>query len=136
MLEPLSVYLTLGEQLYDGKNINGENFNFGPLTQHSHNVKDILNDMSKYWNIQDSSKAFQITDDVKFHEAGLLKLNCDKALFHLKWLPTLDYEQLIEFTSSWYFVFYKAENDMFNFTFNQIDMYEKIASKKEIKWTK
>ena len=55
---------------------------------------------------------------------------------HLKWLPTLSYEQLIEFTSTWYYAFYKAKEDIFIFTSKQIDEYEKIALKKEIKWTK
>ena len=29
--------------------------------------------------------AYKVTDDIKFHEAELLKLNCDKALCYLKW---------------------------------------------------
>ena len=107
VLEPLSGYLLLGQQLYNGENVNGESFNFGPMSQHIHTVEDILKEMSKYWNINDFSKAYKITDDIKFHEAGLLKLNCDKALFHLKWLPTLSYDQLMRFTGSWYFNFYK-----------------------------
>jgi len=52
----------------------------------------------------------------------------------LKWLPSLDYEKLIEFTGSWYLNFYKGQIDMFNFTLSQIDEYEKIASDKEIRW--
>jgi CDP-glucose 4,6-dehydratase len=136
VLEPLSGYLALGQQLYDDKTLNGESFNFGPGSQHSHTVEDILRDMCKYWNIKDSSKAYQITDNIKFHEAGLLKLNCDKALFRLKWLPTLNYEQLIEFTGTWYFNYYKEQDNMFDFTFNQIKEYENIASKKGIDWTK
>jgi CDP-glucose 4,6-dehydratase len=136
VLEPLSGYLGLGQKLYDDKKLNGESFNFGPNSYHSHTVEDILRDMCNYWNIKDSSKAYQITDNIKFHEAGLLKLNCDKALFHLKWLPTLSYEQLMRFTGSWYFNFYKNQENMFDFTSNQIDEYEKIASIKEIEWTK
>jgi len=136
VLEPLSGYLALGQQLYNGKKLNGESFNFGPVSQHSHTVENILRDMSKYWNIQDFSRAYQIANDIKFHEAGLLKLNCDKALFHLKWLPTLSYEQFIEFTGTWYYNFYKEQTNMFDFTSNQIHEYEKIASKKGIDWTK
>ena len=136
VLEPLSGYLGLGQKLYDDKKLNGKSFNFGPNSYHSHTVEDILRDMCNYWNIKDSSKAYQITDNIKFHEASLLKLNCDKALFHLKWLPTLSYEQLMRFTGFWYFNFYKNQENMFDFTSNQIDEYEKIASIKEIEWTK
>jgi len=136
VLEPLSGYLALGQQLYSQENINGESFNFGPSAQHSHTVEDILKDMSQYWNIKDLSKVYQITGDIKFHEAGLLKLNCDKALFHLKWMPTLSYDQLIEFTGSWYYNFYQKNGNIFEYTFEQIDKYEDIAFKKEIEWTK
>jgi CDP-glucose 4,6-dehydratase len=136
VLEPLSGYLALGQQLCSQENINGESFNFGPSAQHSHTVEDILRDMSKYWDIEDPSKAYKITDNIKFHEAGLLKLNCDKALFHLKWVPTLNYEQLVAFTGSWYFSFYKDQENMLDFTLAQIRKYEQIAISKENQWTK
>jgi CDP-glucose 4,6-dehydratase len=136
VLEPLSGYLTLGRQLYGGKNLNGESFNFGPLSQYSYTVEKLLQDLSKYWNFQDRSKPYRITNKINFHEAGLLKLNCDKALFHLKWLPTLGYEELIEFTGSWYYNFYKGRRNMIDFTLSQIEDYEQIAANKEIQWTK
>ena len=136
VLEPLSGYLTLGQQLYTGKNLNGESFNFGPLSKFNLTVEELLQALSKCWEIKDLSKAYKIIDEIKFHEAGLLKLNCDKALFYLKWLPTLDYEKLIEFTGNWYFNFYNGQKNIFNFTLAQIDEYERIAANKEIHWTK
>ena len=136
VLEPLSGYLALGKKIYEEQDLNGESFNFGPASQHSHTVEQLLQDMSKKWNIQNPSQAYKITDDIKFHEAGLLKLNCDKALFHLKWLPTLSYEELIDFTGSWYFNFYKKKEKMFGYTLEQVDKYEQIAANKDIQWTK
>ena len=136
VLEPLSGYLALGQQLYIGNEFSGESFNFGPMSQYNHTVEELLQDLSKYWNYQVSSDAYKITDEIKFHEAGLLKLNCDKALFHLRWLPTLGYEQLIEFTGSWYYDFYKKQDNMLDFTLNQVDKYEQIAVNKDIQWTK
>ena len=85
VLEPLSGYLTLGQLLYKEDNLNGENFNFGPISNYNHTVEEIIKDLSKYSSFQDPSKAYKITDEIKFHEAGLLKLNCDKALYYLKW---------------------------------------------------
>ena len=136
VLEPLSGYLTLGQQVYESNDLNGESFNFGPLAQYRHTVLELLQDMSNYWNIKDPSKAFKITDNIKFHEDTLLKLNCDKALFRLNWLPTLDYGDFIEFTGSWYSNFYKGEKDVFDFTSNQIEKYEQMAFDKELQWTK
>ena len=136
VLEPLSGYLALGEKLYEEHDLNGESFNFGPLPQNSHTVEILLQDLSKYWNIEDSSEAYKVTGDIKFHEAGLLKLNCDKALFKLKWLPTLNYKELIEFTGTWYFNFYEEQKNMLDYTLNQLDKYEQIALNKELQWTK
>ena len=126
----------LHKKLYEEHDLNGESFNFGPMSQYSHTVEMLLQDLSKYWNIQDTSEAYKITGDIKFDEAGLLKLNCDKALFQLKWLPTLNYKQLIEFTGSWYYNFYKEQENMLDYTLNQVDKYEQIASDKELQWTK
>lgn len=134
VLEPLSGYLTLGMQLYKGDDLNGESFNFGPLSKYSQTVETLIGDLSKYWNNSDTAQAYKVTDNIKFHEAGLLKLNCDKVLLLLKWMLTLDYEKLIEFTGSWYLKFYKGHINMFDFTLSQIDEYERIASDKEIQW--
>ena len=135
VLEPLSGYLSLGHLLSENNKLNGESFNFGPIANYNHNVEEILRDLSKYSFFKDPSNSYKITDDIKFHEAGLLKLNCDKALYYLKWLPTLDYKTLIDFTGSWYSEFYN-KNDMYKFTLSQIENYEMIASDKKIDWTK
>ena len=65
-----------------------------------------LDAKSTIYDFENSKEAYQVTGDIKFYEAGLLKLNCDKALFHFQWKATLDYQTLIEFTSDWYYEFY------------------------------
>ncbi len=133
-LEPLSGYLNLGMKLYENSSFNGSNYNFGPLSQYSQTVKKLIEDLSKFWD--NKGEFYRITGNIEFHEAGLLKLNCDKALLELKWLPTLDYKKLIEFTGDWYMKFYKNEIDMFEYTVTQISEYEKIALSKDIEWTR
>ena len=128
VLEPLSGYLTIAKELNENVNYNGESFNFGPSADSNKTVKDLIEDLSKYWKLK-QEPSFLSKEISKFYEAGLLKLNCDKALFHLKWLPTLDYKKLIEFTSTWYYSFYNTKTDMFEFTKNQIKEYEIIARK-------
>lgn len=134
VLEPLSGYLNLGSELYSDDSINGESFNFGPHSEHTSTVKKLLEDLSGCWKYDNPTNAYCITDDIKFHEAGLLKLNCDKALFHLKWIPTLNYNQLLNFTGDWYYNFYNSKLDMHQYTMNQIIEYVKIAKEKNIKW--
>jgi len=128
-------FKAIAQQLHENVDYNGESFNFGPNAQYNKTVRDLLGDLSKYWSLtQEPSFISNVTS--KFHEAGLLKLNCDKALFRLRWLPVLDYTKLIEFTSTWYYNFYNEKTDMFEFTINQINEYQEIAKNKDIEWTK
>jgi len=135
VLEPVSGYLNLGQKLMETPSLHGESFNFGPKSEHSHTVVNLLQDLGKYWNFNEGMSAYSITGDIRFHEAGLLKLNCDKALFFLKWLPTLEYDQLIEFTSRWYYEFYHGNENMFAYTIDQLEKYESFAIEKKLQWT-
>lgn len=137
VLEPLSGYLALGQKIVEDPSLNGESFNFGPKSEYSHNVKTLLSDLSQYWEFKNISEAYKVTGDNKFHEAGLLKLNCDKALFFLKWTPTLEYNDLISFTSLWYFQYYKKNGiNMWEYTLEQLEKYENLAQEKDLQWTR
>ncbi|MDP3301474.1 MAG: CDP-glucose 4,6-dehydratase [Sulfuricurvum sp.] len=135
VLEPLSGYLTLGAKLYNDVSLHGEAFNFGPRAEQNHTVKQLLEDLSVYWHFNVATDAFTITDNIPFHEAGLLKLNCDKALFYLKWQANLDYLQTIQYTSEWYYDFYHNTANMHTKTLEQITAYEFMAKEKKILWT-
>jgi len=135
VLEPLSGYLNLGQVLYKDDSMNGEAFNFGPRAEQNHTVKQLLEDLSKYWHFKTVDDAFTVTDNIPFHEAGLLKLNCDKALFHFKWQANLEYKDTIRFTSEWYYDFYNTGKSILDKTIEQISEYEKMAKDKELTWT-
>ena len=136
VLEPISGYLNLAAKLAENFELNGESFNFGPNAEYNHSVKNLLEDLAKTWKFSDVSDAYAVTDNIEFHEAGLLKLNCDKALSHLKWTATMNYAQLLKFTGEWYYNFYKNNDiDMFNYTLDQITQYQYLARKKGIKWS-
>jgi CDP-glucose 4,6-dehydratase len=136
VLEPLSGYLAVGQKLFENPELSGSSFNFGPHAEYSKTVFELLNDLSKNWNLKQEPSFFPEKTN-KFHEAGLLKLNCDKALFYLKWMPTLDFDKLIRFTSDWYYAFYNNKSaDLMKITLDQIQEYEATAKQKGIKWTK
>lgn len=132
VLEPLSGYLDLGAELFQNRDLHGEAFNFGPRSEQNHTVLELLSDLAKYWKIDEP---YRVTDNIPFHEAGLLKLNCDKALFYLKWQSTMVYKDTIKFTSEWYFNFYRGEKDILDLTLQQIENYEKLAKERELKWS-
>jgi len=134
VLEPLSGYLSLGQGLSTSSKYHGEQYNFGPKSGLSHTVKDLLDDLRHYWSL-DQENAYIITDNIPFHEAELLKLNCDKALSDLKWEATLDYAECIKFVGEWYNLFYRDSSNIKEFTLSQIREYESIASSGKKAWS-
>jgi len=134
VLEPLSGYLALGMALHKSAELHGEAFNFGPRAEQNRTVVDLLTDLSQRWGFTDPAKAYQVTGNIPFYEASLLKLNCDKALFYLKWEPNLMYSQTISFISDWYSAFYREHADMLEVTMRQIGLYEEIAAKDNKVW--
>ena len=135
VLEPISGYLSLGEELNQNFGLHGEAFNFGPKAEQNRTVEELLVDLSKYWNFEDHNSIYKITGDIPFHEAGLLKLNCDKALFFLNWQANLTYAETIKLTGEWYYDFYKTDKNIMNVTMDQIEEYVNLAKEKGLKWT-
>jgi len=134
VLEPLSGYLALGQAVSEQSQLHGNAFNFGPRAEQNHTVVNLLDDLSQYWGFADSNEAYQVTENIPFHEAGLLKLNCDKALFYLKWESNLVYDETIKFVGDWYTAFYREQVDMYALTLNQIENYEEIAIERKRVW--
>lgn len=136
VLEPLSGYLALGNALAQRSELHGEAFNFGPHSEQNHTVVELLHDLAVNWGFENTDNAYKITDNIPFHEAGLLKLNCDKALFHLKWESTLHYKETIKMVSDWYISYYQKKSDFYSLTLNQISEYEQTGLDRKRLWSK
>lgn len=136
VLEPLSGYLALGQLLAEQSQLHGEAFNFGPRAEQGRTVVELLEDLGRQWGFTNLNEAYQITDNIPFHEAGLLKLNCDKALFHLKWESNIDYAETIRLVGEWYTAFYKNQDDMYALTVEQIAAYERLGVERNRVWAK
>tara|TARA_B100000787_G_scaffold147262_1_gene118161 strand:- start:170 stop:1273 length:1104 start_codon:yes stop_codon:yes gene_type:complete len=133
VLEPLSGYLHLAQSLTEVSDVHGEAFNFGPSGHQDYSVRELITEMSNYWS---NVRWNDVSDDTgKLHEANLLKLNCDKALHSLNWLPTLGFQETVKMTVDWYRNYYRdPKKSMFDFTCSQIDEYTKIADSRSISW--
>jgi CDP-glucose 4,6-dehydratase len=134
VLEPLSGYLRLAENLYLDSQHHGEAYNFGPPADQNYPVSKLIDEMSKYWN---QIKWNDVSIDKKHvHEAGLLKLNCDKSLTDLEWYSALQFEETVKMTVEWYKEYYQnPSQSMYNFTISQIESYTKAAKLNNIVWT-
>lgn len=133
VLEPLSGYLAQGAALSCTNERHGEAYNFGPRADQNHSVRDLINEMKTHWeNVRWNDTS---ANEKHVYEAGLLKLNCDKALFDLNWLPTLRFEETVEMTVTWYRKFYESNNGvMYDYSLAQILEYTRLAEIREIEW--
>jgi CDP-glucose 4,6-dehydratase len=132
VLEPLSGYLMLAVSLSNDASLNGEPYNFGPLAQQNFTVAELLDEIKSHWP---GASWEDISGTSTFHEAGLLKLCCDKALHQIGWRPVMDFAETVRLTSSWYRSFYEfPDNDVWDQTQMQIAEYESLARCREIKW--
>jgi len=136
VLEPLSGYLTLAENLSKDISLHGESFNFGPRAEQNQTVLQLMSDLSRHWNFATSEDAYRVIDNIPFHEAGLLKLNCDKALHRLRWQATLNYDEVVRLVGQWYHGHYLGKVDMYAQTLDQIQEYETLAFERGATWSK
>jgi CDP-glucose 4,6-dehydratase len=116
--------------------LHGEAFNFGPRAEQNRTVVELLGDFGRRWGFTGTEQAYRVTADVPFHESSLLKLNCDKALFHLKWEPNLDYPETIALLSDWYIAHFRKSADMYALTVQQIATYERIGAERNRIWAR
>jgi CDP-glucose 4,6-dehydratase len=133
VLEPLGGYLLLGANLSNNALLNGEAYNFGPPSNQNYTVETLINEMGLHWDNIKWKDVSQKEDHV--HEAGLLKLCCDKALHSLRWEPVLNFQETVKFTVDWYRSFYENQSgDIYSLTIKQVREYL-AAAEKRTEWT-
>jgi len=125
--------MLLAEDLSKNIKNHGEAFNFGPPAHQNHSVSELIVEMSKYW---DQVRWNDISNNQEvLHEAGLLKLNCDKALFALQWEPVLSFQETVKMTVDWYKEYYQSsDNSPFPNSVIQVEKYIELASKRNLSW--
>tara|TARA_B100001057_G_C22854807_1_gene952307 strand:+ start:1388 stop:2455 length:1068 start_codon:yes stop_codon:yes gene_type:complete len=125
VLEPLGGYLTLANQLNESSNLNGESFNFGPDDKNTYSVGNLVSEISKKW--KGAQWVDETHNDNKKYEAGLLSLNCSKALKLLKWKSIMSFEKTAGLTGEWYYEYYNnSPEDAIKLTLSQIEEYNSI----------
>lgn len=135
VLEPLSGYLTAAQLLREDAGLSGESFNFGPAADQTFTVQEVLEAMAQNWSFKKKYERIDLQEEKGFHEAGLLKLNCDKALHKLRWRPVLDFYRATAFSAAWYSNFYnRGPEGLYDLTLSQIHEYGAQASKSGIAW--
>lgn len=130
VLEPLSGYLMVGQKLLEGKKEYAESWNFGPGDQGNITVGKVAESLIKHW---DKIKLKFNSDIDAPHEACLLKLDCSKANYKLKWRSVWNAEETLKRTAKWYKTFYE---DNFVNTASDLDKYIEDSQNQELEWIK
>lgn len=118
VLEPLSGYLILAENLYQRGQEFAEAWNFGPVDDDAKTVLWILEHISR----RTQKLSWQITTDEQSHEATYLKLDSSKAhsrlLWHQRWRLTTALGKTLDWHRAWL-----SGQDMQAITLAQINEY-------------
>jgi len=114
VLDCLTGYLLLGEEMYRGVRDLCGAYNFGP--DETITILELAIKAQTEWD--------KITIDVQrnntLHETKILRLNSDKAKTHLGWRPQYSIDQAISKTVEWYREFHENRNVI---TYKQIKEY-------------
>jgi CDP-glucose 4,6-dehydratase len=97
VLDPLSGYLQLGEELMKGKKEFAKGWNFGPDLESCWTVEQIVKKVKQHWSGFD----YDMTQAER-HEAKLLMLDSTQAREELGWQPALKIEKTLAWTLQWY----------------------------------
>lgn len=124
VLEPLSGYLVLAEQLYSQGGQFAEPWNFGPSDEDARNVEWIVEQL-----VASVPEAiWQRDEKPQPHEANYLKLDSSKARTYLDWQPRWNLKTALDSIISWHENWHQGKN-MHDFTLNQIAKYEQSERK-------
>jgi CDP-glucose 4,6-dehydratase len=98
VLEPLSGYLLLCEQMYQNNGQFSQSWNFGPSQSDAQTVEYIVKQLCDKW---DNNAGFVIDQNPQPHEAYYLKLDCSKANSELGWFPKWNLDIAIDKIVEW-----------------------------------
>ena len=99
VLDPLCGYLLLAERLWWDGNETADAWNFGPSINEVTPVSYIVERMVALWG---DGGSYELANDTRPHEAGLLALDASKARLRLGWRPRLGIEEALSWTAQWY----------------------------------
>lgn len=99
VLDALSGYMLVAEQLLEGRDEMACGWNFGPSDDDTQPVGWIVEKMLSMWG---GGTSWQRPDAAQPHEAVLLKLDCSKARSELGWRPRLRLEDALGRVVEWH----------------------------------
>jgi len=128
VLNPLSGYLSLAEQLHESAGRFSESWNFGPNVSDCVPVLTVLTRLRELWG---PGLSWQSDAGPHPHEDAYLKLDCSKAKALLGWESVWDLNQGLEATAQWYKA-HQAKEDLRALTLGQIRSFQSRGKLPEV----
>lgn len=129
VLESLSGYLLLGQQLLEGRCEFATPWNFGPEPEGNRSVAEFLKQFGNKW----PNLRWHTTDAPQPHEASLLYLDSAKARSQLRWRPVWDLNTTLTKTAEWYQVWLKNQQITSQL---QLAAYIEAAQSAKVVWAR
>jgi CDP-glucose 4,6-dehydratase len=114
----------------DGQTYAG-GWNFGPRDESVMTVERLARGLVEAWGAGEVIVAREANQP---HEAGLLKLDCSKALMRLGWHGAWDFPETVGRTAAWYRDYYQG-GAAGALTTAQIHAYQAAAASAQLPWT-
>lgn len=100
VLEPLSGYLQLAQQLFVNPEGHSKAYNFGPAAEANRPVHQLVEELLANW--PGGAGWRDVSQPADPHEAGLLHLVSDRAHHQLGWRPHWEFAITVSRTVTWY----------------------------------
>jgi len=129
VLDSLSGYLMLGQQLLNRRCEFADAWNFGPEPAGNQTVSNVLEALNKFW----PELRWHESNSPQPHEANFLYVDSAKANRVLNWQPIWRMEETLKATANWYRAWLETNSVV---TRHQIDAYGDAAQNAGAIWTR
>jgi CDP-glucose 4,6-dehydratase len=120
VLEPISGYIKVAEELFESGAKGNDSWNFGPHITDIRTVHEVSELFCSLWGVKNILEHSKDLD--KLHEAKSLSLDISKSFFKLGWSPKWSLEKSIQKSVDWYRVYYDKNNTI-DISNQQIEEY-------------
>lgn len=124
VLQALSGYLTLAARLLQSDDpVYCGGWNFGPAPGNELPVREVVQLFLDEWG---GGSWVDVSDPTQPHEANILRLAIDKALWQLRWKPGWPVRETLRQTARWYRSYLEQPDHARQMCYSQIEAYEEV----------